>query len=287
MHPVLLTLFGLPLYSYGLMLFISMSVGRALTLRLAERVGIDRRFADRCILWTLVFAIVGSRLLFVITNPDQLDRAIDVVEVWRGGIVAYGGFLGGFAAAYVMCRRNGVRLLAWADCAAPGLCIGLAITRVGCFLAGCDFGQPWQGPWAMSFPAGSPAFIQQGLAGLLPAGATQSLPVHPTQLYESLVGFALLALVIAVTRRRRAWGQPFAALVVGYAVLRFFIETVRADAGRGFIGPLSTSQLIAIGTSIAAIALLWTLRRSADSLEPATLPVRSNRRPRASRRTAA
>src|SRR5262249_20692110 len=148
------------------------------------------------------------------------------------------------------CRLHRIRLLAWADFAAPALCIGLAITRVGCFLAGCDFGRPWTGPWAVSFPAGSPAFTEQTLAGLLPAGATQSLPVPPTQLYESIAGLALLALAIAVLRRRVAWGQPFAAVVVGYAVLRFAIEIVRADSGRGFVGPLSTSQLIAIVTGI-------------------------------------
>ncbi len=165
-----------------------------------------------------------------------------------------------------------IRLLAWADCVAPSLCVGLVITRVGCFLGGCDFGRDWNGPWAVQFPAGSPAFVQQRLLGLLPSGATTSLPVHPTQLYESLAGVVLLLLVIAVRRRQRASGQALAAFALGYGVLRYLIEIVRADPDRGVIGPWSTSQFIAIVTFVAATALLYVLRRrrvdSAIPLQP-------------------
>ncbi len=262
MHAILLTLpFGLPLYAYGVMLLVSVLVGRLLALQIAERARMDPRVIDRCCLWTLVSAVVGSRVLFVLTNLDQFESVIDVFKWWKGGVVAYGGFLGGFAGAFVFCRSHDLRLLRWADCAAPSLCVGLAITRVGCFLAGCDFGQPWNGPWAVQFPAGSPAFVEQQMAGLLPAGATQSLAVHPTQIYESLSGVALLLLVGAVYRRRTTDGQAFGALVVGYAVLRFSIEIVRADAFRGFLGPFSTSQIIAIVTGVAGAALLVVLRR--------------------------
>jgi phosphatidylglycerol:prolipoprotein diacylglycerol transferase len=113
---------------------------------------------------------------------------------------------------------------------------------------------------------GSPAFNQQMLDGLLPAGATQSLPVHPTQLYESIAGFALLILVLAVHRRRTFSGQTFVAFTAGYAVLRFLIEIVRADAGRGAIGPLSTSQFIAVATLVSVMALSYVLRRRSISL---------------------
>ena len=137
-------------------------------------------------------------------------------------------------------------------------------------LAGCDFGRPWDGPWAIRFPAGSPAFTEQTLLGLLPSGATQSLPVHPTQLYESLAGLVLLVLVLAVRRRQEFSGQALAAFALGYAVLRYLIEVVRADPGRGAIGPWSTSQFIAMATFVAASVLLYVLRRrSAQFPDPA------------------
>lgn len=262
MRPVLLDLpFGIPLYAYGLMLTVSVIVGRLLALRLAVRAGIDRQLADRCALWTLVGAIVGSRLLFVVTNLDQFNNVFEIFAWWKGGVVAYGGFLGGLAAAIVFCRLHKISLLTWADCVAPSLCVGLAITRVGCFLGGCDFGRAWEGPWAVRFPAGSPASVQQAQLGLLPSGAMESLPVHPTQLYEALAGVALLVLVLAVRRRQRVAGNALAAFAMGYAVLRYLIEMVRADPLRGVIGPFSTSQFIAIVTFVAAAALLYVLRR--------------------------
>lgn len=266
MHPILVNLpFGLPLYAYGAMLTLSVIAGRVLAVRLAARAGIEPRLADRCSLWTFVGAIVGARLLYVVTNLDQFDQAIDVLRWWKGGVVAYGGFLGGLAGSIVFCRIHRVRVLAWADCAIPSVCLGLILTRVGCFLAGCDFGRPWDGPWAVRFPAGSPAYVEQTLLGLLPRGASQSLPVHPTQLYESLAGVALLALVVAIRRRQARPGQALAAFALGYAVLRYLIEMVRADPNRGSLAGFSTSQVIALITFVSASAFLYLRRRKTES----------------------
>jgi phosphatidylglycerol:prolipoprotein diacylglycerol transferase len=261
MRPILFHLFGLPIYAYGLMLTVSVIVGRLLAIRLAERVGITREQADHCATWTLVGAIVGCRLLYVATNLDQFSNPLEVFAAWKGGVVAYGGVVGGLAAAILYCRVQNISLLAWADCVAPSLCIGLGLTRIGCFLGGCDFGQVSDRPWAVRFPVGSPAFEEHRLLGLLPPGAAASLPVHPTQLYESLAGIVLLFVVWAVHRRQRVSGHALAAFAVGYGVLRYLIEIVRADPRRGAIGPWSTSQLIAILTIVAAAALLYGLRR--------------------------
>lgn len=255
--------FGLPLYAYGTMLCLSVVVGRIMAVRFAARDGLDPKLMDRACVWALLGALAGTRLLYVVTNLEQFERITDVFLFWRGGLVAYGGFLGGFASTVVFCRIHRVNLWTWVDCVAPSLCVGLMLTRVGCFLAGCDFGYPWDGPWAVSFPAGSPAFQEQTLQGLLPAGATQSLAVHPTQLYESLAGLALLLLVMAVRRRRTFAGEAFVALVPAYAVLRYLIEVFRADLNRGFVGPFSTSQVIAVGTFVSAVVLSYVLRRTA------------------------
>ena len=261
MRPVLLQLpFGIPLYSYGLMLTVSVLGGRWLALRLAERAGIDRQLADRCALATLIGAVIGARLLFVVTNLDEFANPLEVFAYWKGGVVAYGGFLGGLASAIVYCRIHKISLLTWADCVAPSLCLGLAVTRVGCFLGGCDFGSPWNGPLAVQFPADSQASIEQAQLGLLPSAHMPSLPVHPTQLYEAVAGVVLLVLVLAVRRRKLLAGHALAAFAMGYAVLRYLIEIVRADPGRGAVGPWSTSQFIAILTFLAALALVVMLR---------------------------
>jgi phosphatidylglycerol---prolipoprotein diacylglyceryl transferase len=263
MRPVLfhipLGFANLPLYSYGLMLALSLIVGWYLTLELCERDGMDRLTMGRCYMWTAGAALAGARLLYVFTNLDRFDNFLDVFKVWQGGLVAYGGFLGGFVGAWIFCRVKGIRLLAWADCAVPSLCTGLMITRIGCLLYGCDFGKPFDGKWSIVFPAGSPAFNQQRVEGLLPPSATHSLPVHPAQLYESLNGLALLGLVFLVRRYRKFSGEMFVAFTMGYAILRYYVETLRADEQRGNIGPLSTSQFIGVTTFLAGAALLMWL----------------------------
>jgi phosphatidylglycerol:prolipoprotein diacylglycerol transferase len=263
MRPVLFYLpFHLPIYTYGVMLGTSLVVGWYITLGLCVKDGMDRETMGSCYVWTAVAAVTGSRILYVVTNLDRFDSIIDVFKLNQGGLVAYGGFLGGFVGSAVFCRLKKIRLLAWADCAVPSLCSGLMITRIGCFMYGCDFGKPWNGKWAVHFPAGSPAFNQQRMEGLLGADATQSLAVHPTQLYESLNGLILLGLVFLVRRYRKFSGEMFVAFTMGYGVLRYYVEVLRADEQRGSIGPLSTSQFIGVTTFAAGAALLaWLFAR--------------------------
>lgn len=267
MRPILfkipLGFITLPLYSYGLMLALSLIVGWYLTLWLCERDGMDRPTMGRCYMWTAGVALVGARLLYVLTNLDRFDdHLLDIFKVWQGGLVAYGGFLGGLIGSTVFCRVQGIRLLAWADCAVPSLCTGLMITRIGCLMYGCDFGKPWNGRWAITFPPGSPAYSQQRVEGLLPPGAAHSLPVHPAQLYESLNGLILLCVLLLVRRWRKFSGAMFVAFTMGYGVLRYIVEDLRADAQRGNVGPFTTSQFIGLTTFAAGgLLLAWLYSR--------------------------
>ena len=130
MRPVLFYLpLHLPIYSYGVMLGLSLVVGWYITLKLCVLDGMDREIMGSCYVWTAVSAVVGSRLLYVLTNLDRFDSFIDIFKVNQGGLVAYGGFLGGFIGATVFCRLKHIRLLAWADCAVPSLCVSCGRCR--------------------------------------------------------------------------------------------------------------------------------------------------------------
>jgi phosphatidylglycerol:prolipoprotein diacylglycerol transferase len=271
------------------MLGLSFVVGWNLTLALCVRDGLNRKTMEACYIWAAASAVVCARLLYIVTNLDRLDGIGDVFKFWEGGLVAYGGFIGGFVGSVIYCRVRGVPLLAWADCAVPSLCTGLMITRIGCFLHGCDFGRPWSGGWAVHFPANSPAWLQQRSAHLIGASATESLAVHPTQLYESLNGLILLVLCLVVRRYRTFSGQVFVAFTMGYAVLRYLVEGLRGDEERGTIGPLSTSQFIGVTTFLAGAACLAWLysryRRDPESMRlwrrataPAGPPARKRKR---------
>ncbi len=240
------------MYSYGALLGFAFFVGWYLSLHLAERDGLPRRVAGLWYVATAISALVGSKVLFVLTNLDAMRRPADFVS--GTGLVAYGGFVGGFLGAALYGRVIRRPLGVWGDAAAPSICLGLAIVRVGCLLAGCDFGTESEGPLALHFPPGSPAYLQQRAAGLLPAGAATSLGVHPTQVYESIAGMLLLAFTLYVRARRP--GQGFIAFILGYAAFRFALEFMRGDFGRGIYGPFSTSQWIALATSLVALVVL-------------------------------
>ena len=120
-----LTLESLPIYSYGAMLCASLVVGWFLTLGLGARQGLPRELLANCYFLTAIAALVGSRLLYVLTNPSEFRDLLDVLAVRRGGLVAYGGFLGGFFGSVAYLRRRGVPLWSWADVAVPSLASGL------------------------------------------------------------------------------------------------------------------------------------------------------------------
>jgi phosphatidylglycerol:prolipoprotein diacylglycerol transferase len=278
------------------MLGTSMIVGWFLAMRLGKQDGIPEEHAGAIYMWTAVWSIVGARVLYVIANHQEFDQLSDIFKVWNGGLVAYGGIIGGFLASWYGCHRRKIPLLRWADVAAPSVILGTAITRIGCLLYGCDYGKTTSLPWAIRFPKGAPAWqdhVQNGTPPL-PTEAPLSYPVHPTQLYELLVGLFLFALLMYLRKVRKFSGEVFLAWVIGYGLLRPVIEIFRDDKQRGTVGPLSTSQFIGLTTVVLGVALLAQLvkryRRDPQSLRlweaplepavasgPATQPRRKRR----------
>ena len=132
---------NVPIYAYGVMLGISLVVGWYLTLPLSERDGLPKETMANCYVVTALAALAGSRILYAITNPDEFKSVTDLFALRNGGLVAYGGFIGGLLGSWAFLAPKKIRLLAWADDAVPSLASGLMITRIGCYLFGCDFGQ--------------------------------------------------------------------------------------------------------------------------------------------------
>lgn len=259
-----------PIYSYGVMLGTSMVVGWFLALRLAKRDGISNEKAGAIYMWTAVWAIIGARALYVITEWREFSSVLDVFLLNKGGLVAYGGMIGGFLASWYGCRKRKIELLRWADVSAPAVILGTAITRVGCLLFGCDYGRRAEVPWAIRFPAESPAWHDHVGHFGLDKSAAWSFSVHPTQIYESLVGLALFSLLMYLRRVRKFSGEVFLGWVLGYGILRSVIEIYRGDADRGNVGMLSTSQFIGIVSAIGGVVLLVVLLKKYKQ-DPASL----------------
>ena len=277
MHPILFeipTPWGaIPIYSYGVMLGTSMILGWSIVMRLGKKeryfrdAKLNEDFLANAFIVCALSALAGSRILYMITNPGEFDSLAQFFAFRRGGLVAYGGFLGGFIAAIFWVRQyNGVALLRFSDGAAPALGLGLGLTRIGCYLYGCDFGGRLEEDapgWLQSlgtFPhwedgTGSPAWMWHVQEHGLEHAAEHSYPVHPTQLYESSVGLLLFALCLFVWSRRKFHGQVILTLAMAYGVWRFLIEYVRDDPGRGEMFGFYTSQLISLAiVPVAAFA---------------------------------
>ena len=250
---------NVPIYAYGVMLGLSLVVGWYLTLPLAEKDGLPKETMANCYVVTALAALVGSRVLYAITNPDEFKSFWDLFALRNGGLVAYGGFIGGLLGSWAFLSPKKIRLLAWADDAVPSLASGLLITRIGCYLFGCDFGKPlpsgapqwlktlgtfphWA-PGTLASGDGSPAFVRHlEMYRGTPTEAelmrmNTSFPVHPTQIYESLVGLLLLVVLLWQRKYTRFRGQVFFLFVFGYGALRFILELWRDDVERGTYGP--------------------------------------------------
>lgn len=251
-----------PIYAYGVMLGSSMIIGWFLAMRHAKQDRMSTEAAGAIYMWTAVYSIIGARLLYVITNPSVfIHDPVEIVRVNNGGLVAYGGMIGGLMASWYGCRKRKIPMLKWGDVSTPSVVLGTGITRLGCFLFGCDFGRRSDLPWAVSFPKSSPAWHRHVSDYGLSPDAARSFPVHPTQLYEVLVGFFLFGLLMYLRRVRRFSGEVFLGWVLGYGLLRPLIEVLRDDDERGNIGPLSTSQFIGLTFVILGTALLLHLIR--------------------------
>jgi phosphatidylglycerol:prolipoprotein diacylglycerol transferase len=193
-------------------------------------------------------------------------------KFWAGGLTYYGGFLGATAAAVFLLRRDRFPFWKAADMAGFAIPMGLAFGRMGCLLAGCCFGAVTDLPWGLSFPPRSPASEAQLKAHLLQSSRMWSLPVHPTQVYESVASLVVaFVCLFVVLPRKRYDGQVFAASLVLYALARFVVEILRRDDRGGLLG-LSTSQLIGLGLVAAAVAI-HRRRRSGDAIESSEKPV--------------
>ena len=200
------------------------------------------------------------------SHPDCFAWA----KFWAGGLTYYGGFIGATGAAVFLLRRDKFPFWKAADMAGFAIPMGLAFGRMGCLLAGCCFGARCDLPFALSFPPKSPASEAQAKLGELPTAHAFSLPVHPTQIYESAFSLAIAAFCLFyVLPRKRYDGHVFAAFMLLYPVARFLVEILRRDA-RGEAFGLSTSQLIGLGLVAAAALIHW--RRHPDRVKKHVAP---------------
>jgi len=271
--------------TYGFLLAVAFVAGLLLMARLAARDGLDRQKVYDLGLWVLAASLIGSKALMVIAEWDLYyrdnPRQIFTLDFFRSGGVYYGGFIGAVIASVIVMRYYKLPWWRTSDAFAPGIILGQAIGRLGCFSAGCCWGKPTAGWYGVHFSekghdvTGVPIIVdhlsdpvQESIwAGRL-GGVLEPLKLHPTQLYEAGAALLILVLLLLIHRRRRFEGQVILAYAMLYSVARFIIEYWRDDP-RGEIFGLSTSQFIAIVLFVGALATyIYRLRKPSAALHP-------------------
>ncbi|HEY2901609.1 MAG TPA: prolipoprotein diacylglyceryl transferase [Polyangia bacterium] len=273
MRPILFTfhlggrLVGI--HTYGILIAIGFAAGIGVAWREGQRQGLDGGRILDLSFWILIAGLLGSRALYALVNAGSFGRAcIDgngaprtlasvvwdctrVLHVWEGGLVFYGGFLAATGLVLLFARREGWNFWTVGDVFAPGLALGHAFGRLGCFAAGCCFGKTCAAAASalcVLFPNDSVAYDQLQALGAVAAGSSTTPPLHPTQLFEAAGDLIIFLILLGLRRRQHRHANHRPGLLVLtyaglYAILRFVVELYRGDIERSFVAALSTPRL--------------------------------------------
>jgi phosphatidylglycerol:prolipoprotein diacylglycerol transferase len=256
----------LQLTGFGLAVLMAFVIAQIIAQRELARRGHDPEPIGDLIFAAVIGGLLGGKIYYAILMRDA--SAI----FSRAGFVFWGGLLGGMLACYIVIRRKHLPFTRISDVAAPAIAAAYSIGRTGCWAVGDDYGRPWNGPWAVSFPHGAPPSTVANMTELFhipaPPGSlpNQVLSVHPTQLYEVALGFVMFLILWRFRNHKHAEGWLFGLYCLLAGIERFLIEFVRAKDDR-FFGPITTAQLIALAFAIGGAVWMY-IRRNPDADAP-------------------
>lgn len=288
MYPELFHIGSFPINTYGVLLALAFLAALFVAARAGARDGLPRERVFDLGLWMLLGGLVGSKLLLMVAEPEYAAHPWQLISLdfLRSGGVWYGGFLGGLLAGVFLIRRYRLPFWKVTDAFAPGVALGQAIGRQGCFAAGCCWGKPTTLPWGVHFTEAGNAVtqvpttveqlrdtVERGYWAQKLGGLDAPVHLHPTQLYESAACLVIFLLLVTLHRRKRFDGEVIAAYAVLYGLTRFLIEFVRDDPRGDILGltsltGLSTSQLISLLVVVGGLIFLFLRRRRARREDP-------------------
>lgn len=253
MHPILLNIYGLKLYSYGFLIAIGFLLSLWFMTYEAKRL---KENSDRFIdisFYLLITGIIGSRIVHVLVDDPAYysQNPTDIIKIWQGGLTFYGGLIPAIPLGIYLIKKYNLPLWKSADIFGASLPIGMAFGRMGCFSAGCCYGKETDLPFGITFTN------PESLAKL-------GIPLHPTQIYEASGDILIFGILFFLRKKKKFNGQIFWTFTLLYSILRFFVELYRGDKrGYFFNDLLSTSQVIGIPLVLLSIIMLYNLRKKA------------------------
>jgi len=253
MFPKLIDLGGFFLPTYGVMVALAFLAGLWATNKLATRSGLPTAKIQDLVIYCAITGLVGAKLMMFIFDWEYYARnpaEMISLSTLRAAGVYQGGFLLALVFAYFYMKRNGLPLLKTMDCFAPGIALGHAIGRIGCFAAGCCYGALCNRPWAVRFT--NPDAKEFSNVPL-------NVPLHPSQIYETVGDLVIFAVLFRLHNPASRPGGLFSLYLVFYSLLRFIVEFFRHHDQLPMFAavPLVHTQWISLGTLLLGLWLLF------------------------------
>lgn len=250
MYPYLLPeIFGRTIPMYGVMTALGYLAAILYCLHYKQRLGLSKERLLDIIFYLILGALIGGKLFFIILNRDAFV-ASSVIEKLRYGFVFFGGLIGAAAAGFWAVRKNKTPFFKAADFFAPAVALGHSFGRLGCFFAGCCYGK--EAPEALGVHFTNPD-------SLVPAHL-HGHALYPVQLIEAVLVFALFLVLNKLSQKSRERGTLSAVYVLGYCLIRFFTEFLRADDRGAFTAGMSPSQIISL--LLAGAMTIFLIKRT-------------------------
>lgn len=249
MHPDLFSIGPVTLHSYGLFVALGFIAGILIAIKLGKAVGITSNSVMDMGFIIILSGLIGSRLVYIIINfSHYVENPLDSIKLWQGGLVFSGGLVAAIIMLLLYVKHHKHNIWTIVDIWAPAAAIGQAIGRIGCFFAGCCYGQPTDHAWGIIFT--NPKSI-----------ATLNIPLHPTQLYSSFSSFIIFAILIILNSKKKFEGQVFLWFLILHSTARLFLERFRGDSRGVFLtDDLTMTQFIALAILITAVASLFIFK---------------------------
>jgi phosphatidylglycerol---prolipoprotein diacylglyceryl transferase len=228
------------LHTYGLLVAIAFLMGLGMATHLARQAKLPTEAVFNLGFYSALAAMLGAKVMMILVDlPYYTGHPSEIfsLSTLQAGGVFYGGLIAALAVAAWYLHRTRLPGLATADVFAPGIALGHGIGRLGCFSAGCCFGVECHLPWAVTFTDPASQVPRELL----------NVPLHPTQLYESLAEFLIFAILYWRIRKPHPTGAIISLYLMLYSTARFIVEFFRYhEQGNLWGGPLDTSQWLSI-----------------------------------------
>ena len=203
------------------------------------------------IFYLILGALIGAKIFYIIFHwsgfygDNIFEKLIDAIKTFRSGFVYFGGFVGAVCSGVYFIRKRNFPISKTADFTAPAIALGHLFGRIGCFLAGCCYGEISHSKLAIKF-SNPECLVPHHL---------HNIPLHPTQLYEIFANLLIFLTLHFLNNKKHKTGSIFVLYMAMYSVARFGIEFFRGDERGNFIFSISPSQLISIVIFITAILI--------------------------------